>query len=130
MLEELDIKPGNLRGSQLGAIGQHDDLDDERLEPLAKLAVDANLGAKEIKALGVDVRRAGSDDDAERIVKQSRESNAARIKEVEKGGSGKPPAAKGLRQHLGFVDRPQRRVDGRDEPERDGGPPHARCRLD
>ena len=103
LLEDLDVKPGNLKGSQLGAIGQHEDLEDERLEPMVKLAVDANLGAKEIKALGVDVRRAGSDDDAKRIVKQARESNAARIKEVEKGGTGKPPAARGLRQKLGFI---------------------------
>lgn len=103
LLKELEIKPVNLGGPQLGAIGQYDDLDDERVEPLAQLAVDANLGAKEIKALGVDVRRAGTDEDAVRIIKQSRESNAARINEVQKGGIGKPPAAKGLRQKLGFV---------------------------
>jgi len=106
VVEEFGIekdKVQKLSSPQLGALGQQEDLEEERLEPLVKLAVDANLGSKEIKALGVDVRRASSEDDAKRIVKQAREANAARIKVVEKGGLGKPPAAKGLRQKLGFI---------------------------
>jgi hypothetical protein len=106
VIEDFGIekeKVQKLSSPQLGAIGQQEDLEEERLEPLVKLAVDANLGSKEIKALGVDVRRASSEDDAKRIVKQAREANAARIKVIEKGGLGKPPAARGLRQKLGFI---------------------------
>ena len=102
-LERVGLDAKALPGKQVAALGEYEHLHDEPLRELASLAKDANLGVREIKTLGVDVARAGSDDTAVRIVKQTRESSAQRINDVASGAAGRPPAARLLRQRLGFI---------------------------
>jgi hypothetical protein len=102
-LQRVGLTPDLLGGSMLGVVGLYDDLHDEPLRDLAQLYRDANYGVKEGKALAADVRAAGSDEDALRIIRQAREANAQRIEDVARGGSGKPKQAKQLRRHLGFI---------------------------
>jgi hypothetical protein len=92
-----------LKGSVLGTIGLYDELNEEPLRELARLVADANFGAKEAKGLAVDVKRAGSDEEALRIIRHAREGNAQRIEDVARGGVGKPKQSKQLRQRLGFI---------------------------
>lgn len=102
-LRRVGLDADLLSGSILGVVGTYDDLHDEPLHDLAQLYRDANYGVKEGKALAADVRAAGSDDDAMRIIRQAREANAQRIEDVARGGAGRPKQSSQLRRHLGFV---------------------------
>jgi len=102
-LRRVGLDAGLLKGGVLGVIGMNATLHDDPLRDIAQLAADANLGAQETKGLAADVKRAGSDEAALRIVRQAREGNAQRIEDVRRGGAGKPKQSKQLRQRLGFI---------------------------
>lgn len=102
-VQRVGIDPATLDSKALGAVGEFEGIHDEPLREIVTLAKDAKLGVREIKTVGVDVARAGSDETAVRIVKQVRESSAQRINDVASGAAGKPPAARLLRQRLGFI---------------------------
>jgi hypothetical protein len=102
-LTRVGLNENLLSGGVVAAIGQYTDLHDEPLRDLAQLAADANFGAQETKGLAADVKRAVSDEEALRIIRQAREGNAQRIEDIRRGGAGKPKQSKQLRQRLGFI---------------------------
>ena len=102
-LQRVGLEPNTLRGAPLAAVGDFETVHDEPLKSFVELTKDANLAVAEIKSLGADVAKAGSDDAAVRMVEQARDANAQRIADIASGKVGKPPAAKQLRQRLGFI---------------------------
>ena len=102
-LVRVGLDENLLKGTVLGTVGMYAELHDEPLRELAQLTADANFGAKEVKGLAVDAKRAASDDEALRIIRHAREGAAQRIEDVARGGAGKPKQSKQLRQRLGFI---------------------------
>lgn len=102
-LERVGLDKNLLKPGALGALGGFAQLHDEPLRALAELAAEANYGSQELKALAVEVARAGSDQNALLQVEHAREADAQRIEDVRRGGAGKPAQSKQLRQRLGFI---------------------------
>jgi hypothetical protein len=90
-------------GATLRALGAAADLNDEPFTELAKLTADAGFNVGEIKAMAATVRQTGSDTLALERIAGERDANATRIQERKSGGNGHPPAARQLRQRLGFI---------------------------
>jgi len=120
---ELGIKPGRVsdivaadKGAKLlahvgiqsdppktvrAALGRaSDELNRAPLADLAKLAVEAGLSPKEIRALAASAKEAGADDDAVRLIADERASLRTRVAGTD---SPRPPYPAQLRQRLGFI---------------------------
>ena len=106
-LERVGLKAADekadIRDAALRALGKAVDLNDQPFAELASLAVDAGFAAGEIGALAASVREAGSDQLALERITRERDTNAQRIADRKRGGNGHPPAARILRQRLGFI---------------------------
>jgi hypothetical protein len=96
---------GAVKGASLRALGAKDvvGLNDVPFRELAKLAADAGLNAGEITTTAKEARATGSDTAAVDMISRLRTEHGDRIRERELTGVGKPPVARQLRQHLGFV---------------------------
>ena len=96
-----------VRGASLRALGSKDvvALNDEPFRALATLAADAGLNAAEIVDAAKKAHEAGSDAGALVILGEMRTENKVRIDEHTLTGQGRPPLARQLRQHLGFITR-------------------------
>src|SRR5262249_34673226 len=66
-------------------------------------AADAGLNAGEILSFAKEARETGSDTAALDRLRAVRTEKGSRIRELSLTGSSKPPVARQLRQHLGFV---------------------------
>lgn len=84
-------------------VGPAIDLNDVPFKELAELSLDAGFNVAEIKAAAKAAKDAGSDEAAIGLIRAQRVENGDRIAEKKLTGKGKPPMARQLRQHLGFV---------------------------
>jgi hypothetical protein len=98
---------GNLKGASLRALGKSPvmALNNAPYRELADLAVEAGLNTGEISQLAKEARATGSDEGALSTIETARKEMADRIRQQELTGVSKPPTARMLRQHLGFVNR-------------------------
>lgn len=103
VVTRVGLPKETLASSQKGALGEFEHVHDEPIKALVELARDANLSVTDIKHLGVDVAQASSDTAAAAVVEAERKALNDRIADVAAGRVGKPPAAKLLRQRLGFI---------------------------
>lgn len=101
-LEEL-VEAGRIRDASLRALGKAPELNDEPFRSLVELTADAGFNVGEIRALGSSLKEAGSDELALERASRERDANAQRIADRARGGNGHPPAARLLRQRLGFI---------------------------
>jgi len=106
-LEQVGLKqhdePAPVGDAVLRALGRAATLEDQSFTEVAKLTIDAGLGATEIKALAASVREAGSTTLAVERVAREREANAQRIADRAHGETGQPPASRLLRSRLSFI---------------------------
>jgi hypothetical protein len=105
-LERVGMDPnGSLKGASLRALGAKDvvGLNDIPFRELAKLSADAGLNASEITSTAKEAKATGSDTAAVDLLTKLRTEHGDRIRERELTGVGKPPVARQLRQHLGYV---------------------------
>lgn len=105
-LERVGIKVNGSAGSApLRALGSGPaiDLNDVPFKELAELSMDAGFNVAEIKAAAKAAKDARSDEAAIEFIRAQRVENGDRIAEKKLTGKGKPPMARQLRQHLGFV---------------------------
>lgn len=96
-------EPLQIRDASLRSLGRAVDLNDQPFAGLATLAIDAGFAASEISALAASVREVGSDELALERIAREREANVQRIADRRRGGNGHPPAARTLRQRMGFI---------------------------
>ncbi len=96
---------GELKGASLRALGGPLvlTLNDAPYQKLALLAADAGLNSGEIFAAAKEVKETGSDSAGIARIQQLRTENEERIHQRSLTGVAKPPLARQLRQHLGFV---------------------------
>lgn len=105
-LKRVGLDPnGSMRGASLRALGSKDalSLNDVPFKELARLATDASLNMGEIRAVAKEVKELGSDTTQVDKIAALRTEMGDRIRERELTGSAKPPLARQLRQHLGYV---------------------------
>jgi hypothetical protein len=104
-MRRVGLDPKTVREQSLRGLGRRDvvELNDEPYRELATLAADAGFNVGEITALATTVRETGSDDLGLERIEREREANAQRIEDRRRGDGGHPPAARQLRQRLGFV---------------------------
>jgi len=107
-LETVGMKNGQVRatGTSLRALGKPAvlALNFEPYRALASLAMDAGLNANEIITLAKEAKATGSDEAALERIAEVRLENDERIRNYTMlSGPSKPPVARQLRQHLGFV---------------------------
>lgn len=96
---------GDLQGTSLRALGSTSALilHDEPYKKLATLAIDAGLNAGEITAAAKEMEATGSDLAGIVKIEALRTENEERIRQRALTGTGKPPLARMLRQHIGFI---------------------------
>ena len=96
---------GNFSMASLAALGEEKTLllNDEPYKALAALAIDAGFTAKEVKDLAKESLALGSDTDKLARIGEVRGEYKEQIEAVKFDQSPKPPVARQLRQHLGFV---------------------------
>jgi hypothetical protein len=102
--ELVDPDQPKLRDASLRALGRATDLNDQPFAELAQLTADAAFNANEVSAMASAIREVGSDELALERIERERDANAQRIADLARGGNGHPPAARVLRQRLGFID--------------------------
>jgi ParB-like chromosome segregation protein Spo0J len=105
-LKKVGLDPnGSMRGASLRALGSKDaiGLNDIPFKELARLATDASLNMGEIHSVAKEVKQLGSDTTQVDKITALRTEMGDRIRERELTGSAKPPRARQLRQHLGYV---------------------------
>jgi hypothetical protein len=101
-LKKPDAEAG-VKDAALRALGKAVDLNDKPFTEVAVLTLDAGLTGPEIKALAASVREAGSDTLALERINRERDANAQRISDRQHGINTSPPAARQLRQRLGYI---------------------------
>jgi len=96
---------GNFSAASLAALGEEKTLllNDDPYKALAALAVEAGFTAKEVKDLAKESLALGSDTDKLARIEEVRGEYREQIEAVKFDQSPKPPVARQLRQHLGFV---------------------------
>lgn len=104
-LERVGISPNGTGAASLRALGKIASMNDEPFRQIVLLATDAGLNSTEIKDLAKRAKEANSDQGALAVINADREQSAERIAEKKLTGAGKPPLARQLRQHLGFLQR-------------------------
>lgn len=104
-LRRVGVDNGHLKGASLRALGKKpvQVLNDEPFKDLASLAEQARLNATEIVTFAKQAKETGSDDGARQVVASLRTEMEDRIREQALTGASKPPVARQLRQHLGFI---------------------------
>lgn len=103
-LGDLGVEQADtVRDASLRALGKVVEFHDEPFKHLAELVRDAGLGAREIGAVAASVKDAGSDSLALEVIARERAARAVQIADRARGGSGSPPAARLLRQRVGFI---------------------------
>jgi hypothetical protein len=96
---------GDLRGASLRALGSGPalSLNDQPYRELASLAADAGLNAGEIISFAKETKSKGSEGEQVDTLTTLRTEMGERIRDLKLTGVSKPPPARQLRQHLGFV---------------------------
>jgi ParB-like chromosome segregation protein Spo0J len=96
---------GGLKGASLRALGARDVmvLTNDPYKELAVLAADAGLNAGEIKRTAQATKEIGTEAGQLDFLAKERGELGDRIHEKSLTGSARPPVARQLRQHLGFV---------------------------
>jgi ParB-like chromosome segregation protein Spo0J len=94
-----DVKPTKTVCAALGRASE--ELNKAPLGELAKLAMDADLTAKEVRTIAAEAKATGSDTDGVKVVADARSSLAQRVSGSDAGG--RPTYAAQLRQKLGFI---------------------------
>jgi len=102
-LDRVGLSDLKLSDASLRALGKAADLNDQPFHDLAMLVRDSAFTSGETTALAASVRETGSDQLGVERIAREREANAQRIADLARGEQGKPPAARVLRQRLGFV---------------------------
>lgn len=127
-LRRVGLDPnGSLRGASLRALGTKEalGLNDLPYKELASIAADARLNASEIVSAAKEARASGSDTAAADSLATLRTELGDRIREQALTGNAKPPVARQLRQHLGFVTKFSGREQELIETDPKVGPKHA-----
>jgi len=107
-LKTVGLSNGQVRatGASLRTLGKPVvlGLNHEPYREVARLAMDAGLNAAEIVEVATSAKATGSDQAALEQISKVRQENAERIRRHQfEAGTTKPPVARQLRQHLGFV---------------------------
>lgn len=105
-LTSLDVTAnGNLSVTAQAALGEAKTLllNDDPYKALATLVMDAGLNASEVKAISKEILALGSDTEKLGRLDAIRGEFAEQIESVKFSHTPKPPVARQLRQHLGFV---------------------------
>lgn len=94
-----------LRPASLRALGKAPvlALNDVPFKELAELTADAGLNAQEVLDVAKEAKGTGSDAGALEVIRTLRSSSDKRILEHRRTGGGKPPLARQIKQHLGFI---------------------------
>lgn len=106
-LTKVGIATTGVKDAGLRALGRKEvlALNDQPFKVLAGLAGEAGLNATEIGELAKQAKATGSDTDALDVLSKAYAEMGDRIKEHSLTGASKPPLARQLRQHLGFINK-------------------------
>lgn len=107
MMNDVGMSNGHLSAAALRSLGKKPaiHLNKKPYRDLAELAESAALNSSEITDIAKTAKDTGSDDDAVEVIAKAKTEFAERIRERTLTGAVKPPLARQLRQHLGFVTR-------------------------
>lgn len=107
-LEKLGVTVnGNLSQAAVAVLGDEKVLllNDDPYKAIAALATDAGLNSKEVRDIAYEALALGSDDEKMKRVAAVRGEFKEQIEAVKFEHAAKPPLARQLRQHLGFVNK-------------------------
>ena len=106
-IQKVGLTNGHMIGASLRALGKSPalTLNDAPFRELATLVEAAGLSATEITQMAKQARETGSDQGALDVLTKARVEMGDRIRERNLTGVVKPPIARQLRQHLGFVNK-------------------------
>lgn len=104
--QKLGIESNGILSGLHNALGNEKlalTLNDEPYRQLVMLAKDTGLKASEVNEFAVAAKETGSDEKALEYLAERRREMSDRIRTFGLTGTSKPPLARQLRQHLGFV---------------------------
>lgn len=101
----IDDNGNDIKKSSLSALGDSKavGLHSKPYKELVEFATEAGLNATEIKDFAQQMSVAPSDKAAIAVIEEARQEQVERIHDKTFTGKSKPPAARMLRQHLGFI---------------------------